>query len=216
LRRGSIIWANVGFIAMFGAYLSFQFIVTLYLQDVLGWTPLSMALALLPAGVLVALSAPYADRLIDRFGTPRLIATSMGVFVVGYLLFIDIDTSPAYATAILPSVLLLGIGFAVGFPSINVQATSGVHDSEQGLASGLVWTSGQVGGALVLAVTTAMVTSGAPDELSASGMLAQFRPGIVLVAFVALGGLALTLVPLLRGGASTDQVAEPAALESAG
>jgi hypothetical protein len=47
-------------------------------------------------------------------------------------------------------------------------------------------------------------------------MLAQFRPGIVLVAFVALGGLALTLVPLLRGGASTDQVAEPAALESAG
>jgi fucose permease len=135
---------------------------------------------------------------------------------VGYLLFIDIDTSPAYATAILPSVLLVGVGFAVGFPSINVQATSGVDDSEQGLASGLVWTSGQVGGALVLAVTTAMVTSGATDELSASGMLAQFRPGIVLVAFVALGGLALTLVPLLRGGASTDQVAEPAALESAG
>jgi MFS family permease len=163
----------------------------------------------------VALSAPYADRLINRFGTPRLIATSMGLFAVGYLLFIDIDTSPAYATAILPSVLLLGIGFAVGFPSINVQATSGVHDSEQGLASGLVWTSGQVGGALVLAVTTAMVTSGTPGELSASGMLDQFRPGIVLVAFVALGGLALTLLPLLRRAPSTDQVAEPA-LESAG
>jgi len=215
LRRGSIIRANVGFIAMFGSYLSFQFIVTLYLQDVLGWTPLSMALALLPAGVLVALSAPYADRLINRFGTPRLIATSMGVFVVGYLLFIDIDTNPAYATAILPSVLLLGIGFALGFPSINVQATSGVPDSEQGLASGLVWTSGQVGGALVLAVTTAIVTSGASGEVSASGMLAQFRPGIVLVAFVALGGLVLTLLPLLRRAPSTGQVAEPA-LESAG
>jgi EmrB/QacA subfamily drug resistance transporter len=215
LRRGSIIRANVGFIAMFGSYLSFQFILTLYLQDVLGWTPLSMALALLPAGVLVALSAPYADRLINRFGTPRLIATSMGVFVVGYLLFIDIDTSPAYATAILPSVLLLGIGFALGFPSINVQATSGVPDSEQGLASGLVWTSGQVGGALVLALTTAIVTSGASGEVSASGMLAQFRPGIVLVAFVALGGLALTLLPLLRRSPSTDKIAEPA-LESAG
>jgi MFS family permease len=200
---------------MFGSYLSFQFIVTLYLQDVLGWTPLSMALALLPAGVLVALSAPYADRLINRFGTPRLIATSMGVFVVGYLLFIDIDTNPAYATAILPSVLLLGIGFALGFPSINVQATSGVPDSEQGLASGLVWTSGQVGGALVLAVTTAIVTSGASGEVSGSGMLAQFRPGIVLVAFVALGGLVLTLLPLLRRAPSTGQVAEPA-LESAG
>jgi fucose permease len=136
---------------------------------------------------------------------------------VGYLLFIDIDTSPAYATAILPSVLLLGIGFAVGFPSINVQATSGVHDSEQGLASGLVWTSGQVGGALVLAVTTAIVTSGGTDELSASGMLAQFRPGIVLVAFVALGGLALTLIPILRRRmVSPEGIAKPAELEPAG
>ncbi|HEU4544095.1 MAG TPA: MFS transporter [Jiangellaceae bacterium] len=198
LRRGSIVRANVGFIAMFGAYLSFQFIVTLYLQDVLGWTPLSMALALLPAGVLVAFSAPYAERLINKFGTPRLIATSMAVFVVGYFLFIDIDTNPVYATAILPTVLLLGAGFAIGFPSINVQATSGVDDSEQGLASGLVWTSGQVGGALVLAVTTALVTAGTPAEPSASAMLAQFRPGIVLVMFVALGGLLLTVLPLAR------------------
>jgi EmrB/QacA subfamily drug resistance transporter len=215
LRRGSIVRANIGFIAMFGSYLSFQFIVTLYLQNVLGWTPLSMALALLPAGVLVALSAPFAERLISRFGTPRLIAASMGVFAVGYFLFIDIDTSPAYLTAILPSVLLLGVGFAIGFPSINVQATSGVDDSEQGLASGLVWTSGQVGGALVLAVTTALVTSGTPDELSPGAMLAQFRPGIVLVTFVALGGLALTLAPLLRRR-TAEPVAEPVELEPVG
>ncbi|HEX6231491.1 MAG TPA: MFS transporter [Jiangellaceae bacterium] len=213
LRRGSILRANVGFIAMFGAYLSFQFIVTLYLQDVLGWTPLSMALALLPAGVLVAVSAPFAERLIDRFGTPRLIGTSMAVFALGYVLFIDIDTNPAYITAILPTVLLLGIGFAIGFPSINVQATSGVDDSEQGLASGLVWTSGQVGGALVLAVTTALVTAGTPAEPSAGAMLAQFRPGIVLVTFVALGGFLLTVVPLLRRRSAVAERANNRPLE---
>jgi MFS family permease len=204
LRRGSIVRANIGFVAMFGSYLSFQFIVTLYLQDVLGWTPLRMALALLPAGVLVAMSAPFAERLIARFGTARLIGASMAAFTVAYLLFLGIDTSPVYLTAILPSVLLLGIAFAIGFPSINVQATSGVSDSEQGLASGLVWTSGQVGGALVLAVTTALVTAGDPDESSATAMLDQFRPGIVLVMFVAVGGLILTLTPLLRRRASVS------------
>ena len=61
--------------------------------------------------------------------------------------------------AILPTMILLGGGFALGFPSINVQATDGVDDDEQGLASGLVQTSGQVGAALVLAITTAIIAS---------------------------------------------------------
>lgn len=198
LRNGSIVRANIGFIAMFGSYLSFQFILTLFLQDALGWTPLALALALLPAGLLVVATAPFAERLIDRFGTPRLIATSMLAFSVAYFLFLDTDTEPVYVTALLPSVILLGFAFAIGFPSINVQATSGVEDSEQGLASGLVWTSGQVGGALVLAITTALVTSGSAENPSAQAMLEQFRPGVVLVLLVALAGLALTVGPLLR------------------
>lgn len=198
LRNGSIVRANIGFIAMFGSYLSFQFILTLFLQDALGWSPLSLALALLPAGMLVVATAPFAERLIGRFGTPVMIAASMASFALGYLLFLDTSIDPVYLTALLPSVLLLGLGFALGFPAINVQGTAGVDDSEQGLASGLVWTSGQVGGALVLAVTTAVVTSGGEGEVSAQAMLDQFRPGVVLVMFVALAGLALTIAPVLR------------------
>ncbi|HEX2315401.1 MAG TPA: MFS transporter [Thermomonospora sp.] len=201
LRKGSLVRANIAIVALFGSYLSFQFIVTLYLQDVLGWEPLKMALALLPIGLLVALSAPYAGTMIDRFGTARFIIGGMLALVVGYVLFLPIDTSPTYVTAILPSVLLLGVGFALGFPSINVQATAGIDDDEQGLAAGLVQTAGQVGAALVLAVTTALISTdhaaegGAPVQES---MLDAFRPGLIFVTFVALVGLAVTAAPLLR------------------
>ncbi|WP_026874232.1 MFS transporter [Jiangella gansuensis] len=210
LRVGSIVRANVGLVALFGTYLSFQFIVTLYLQSVLGWSPLRMALALLPAGILVVLAAPYAGRMIDRTGTPRLIAAGLAALSLGYLLFLlRTDTDPNYVTVILPSVLLLGVGFALGFPAINIQATNGVEDHEQGLAAGLVQTSGQVGAALVLAVTTALVSTEESGGLSAGEMLDAFRPGLVLVTVVALVGLAVTVTPLLhrrRGRVERDEV----------
>ncbi|TDD96036.1 MFS transporter [Jiangella asiatica] len=199
LRVGSIVRANIGLVALFGSYLSFQFIVTLYLQSVLGWSPLRMAMALLPAGILVVLAAPYAGRMIDRAGTPRLIIAGLTALSLGYVLFLlRTDTDPNYVAVILPSVLLLGAGFALGFPAINIQATNGVKDSEQGLAAGLVQTSGQVGAALVLAVTTALVSTEESEGLTAAEMLDAFRPGLVLVTVVALVGLAITVVPLVR------------------
>ena len=77
LRIGSIVRANLSIVALFGSYLSFQFMMTIYLQDVLGWSPLKMALALLPAGLIVAFGSPFVGRLIDRYGTPRLIIAAM-------------------------------------------------------------------------------------------------------------------------------------------
>lgn len=200
LRRASLVRANVAVVALFGSYTSFQFIVTLYLQSVLGWAPLTMALALLPAGLLVAFSAPFAGTMIDRFGTARFIVGGLAAMSIGYLLFLRIGTHPAYVVAILPTALLLGVGFALGFPSINVQATAGVGDEEQGLAAGLVQTAGQVGAALVLAVTTAIISGGgrAPRVHSPAGMLALYRPGLVFVTVVALAGLAVALTGLRR------------------
>ncbi|WP_179646485.1 MFS transporter [Spinactinospora alkalitolerans] len=203
LRRGTLVRANLAMMALFGSFASFQFLLTLFLQQALDRTPLQMALALLPAGLLVALSAFFADRLIDRFGTPRLIAAGLLALSAGYLLFLRVDTDPVYVTMILPTAILLGTGFALGFPAINVQATTGVHDDEQGLAAGLVQTSGQVGGALVLAVTTAIISvdhatgEGSPEGASAAQMLAQFQPGLIFVTAVAVTGVAVTLLPLL-------------------
>jgi EmrB/QacA subfamily drug resistance transporter len=196
LKAGTIIRANLSMIALFGSYLSFQFMMTLYLQDVLAWSPLKMALALLPAGILVAVGSPLVGRLINRFGTPPLIISSMVSLTAGYVWFLTTaGDAPDYATTILPTMLLLGGGFAFGFSSIMAQATHGIDDSEQGLASGLVQTSGQVGAALVLAVLTALLagdgSASVPDDFS------PFQIGVELVTGVALVGLFLNLLPLL-------------------
>lgn len=215
LKEGWVARANLSAVGLFGSYLSFQFILTLYLQSVLGWSPLGMALALLPTGLLVAGSAPFADRLIDGFGAPRLILTGLAALALGYVLFLRVGTSPNYVTDILPSVLLLGIGFALAFPSINVQATAGIRNSEQGLAAGLIQTSTQVGAALVLAVTTAMVSGhgNAPDAgtgaaVNTAAMLEQYRPGLFLSAAVAIAALLIAAAPSRRRiSAASERVA---------
>ena len=193
LRIGTVVRANLSMVALFGSYLSFQFMMTIYLQDVLGWSPLKMALALLPAGLLVAFGSPFVGRLIDRYGTPRLLISSMTSLLLGYAWFLlTAGNAPHYAVTVLPTMLLLGGGFAFGFSSITAQATQGIADEEQGLASGLVQTSGQVGAALVLAVLTALIADG-----GAATDFSEFHPGVNLVTGVALVGLLLNLVPLV-------------------
>ena len=192
LRIGSVVRANASMIALLGSYVSFQFMMTLYLQDVLRWSPLQMAMALLPAGLLVAFGSPFVGRLIDRYGTAPLIVVAMTSLSAGYLWFLTTAGShPHYLTTVLPTMLLLGGGFAFGFSSIMAQATDGIADSEQGLASGLVQSSGQVGTALILAVVTALVSAG-----SGGGDFTQFHPGVNLVTGVAVAGLLLNLVAL--------------------
>ncbi|MEU4559717.1 MFS transporter [Actinoplanes sp. NPDC023936] len=192
-RNGPIVRANASMISLMGSYVSFQFMMTLYLQDVLRWEPLRMALALLPAGLLVAFSSPFMGRLIDRHGTAPLIVTAMASLSAGYVWFLSTaGDHPGYLLTILPTMLLLGGGFAFGFSSIMAQATDGIDDSEQGLASGLVNSSGQIGTALVLAVVTALVSATAGEA-----GFAPFRPGVGLVTAVALAGLTLSLIPLL-------------------
>ncbi|SEF13722.1 Major Facilitator Superfamily protein [Jiangella alba] len=221
LRIATIVRANLGMIALFGSYLSFQFMLTIYFQAALGWTPLRMALALLPAGLIVAFGSPYMSRVIDRYGTQRPIIAALVSLSGAYLWFLAFggDPSPAYVTDILPSVVLIGLGFMLAFSALMSQATAGVDDSEQGLAAGLVQTSGQIGGAVVLAATTALVTAGSH---SAEGMEAatfdQFRPGLVLVTGVAIAGLAVMVLRRRRDDdvepdpVEDDKVLEPAAL----
>ncbi|WP_345734059.1 MFS transporter, partial [Cryptosporangium minutisporangium] len=208
-RVGSIVRANASIVALMGSYISFQFMMTLYLQDVLHWSPLRMALALLPAGLLVAFGSPFMGRLIDRYGTSPLIVTAMVSLSSGYLWFLATAGSrPGYLVTVLPAMLLLGGGFAFGFSSIMAQATDGIDDSEQGLASGLVQSSGQVGTALVLAVVTALIASA---STAASGDFTPFRPGVNLVTGVAVAGLLLNVVTLLTARRNRRPVAAESA-----
>jgi EmrB/QacA subfamily drug resistance transporter len=191
LRNRSVIAADIAAMVMFGSYIGFQFIGTLYLQSLLGWSPLAMALAFLPAGLIVAFGGPRAGALVNRFGAERVVTAGLTSLALGYALFLRIDAQPNYPLLILPSMLLLGLGFALAFPALNIQATSGVADDEQGLASGLVQTAFQVGGAITLAIVTVVIgvhTHGTTP----SAVLAGYRPGLVLVLGVAVAGVVAT------------------------
>jgi len=191
LRNRSVVAADIAAMVMSGSYFGFQFIGTLYLQSMLGWSPLSMALAFLPAGLIVAFGGPRAGALVNRFGAERVVTAGLASFVIGYALFLRIDAHPTYPLLILPSMLLIGLGFALAFPALNIQATSGVADDEQGLASGLVQTAFQVGGAITLAVVTVVIGANTHGTTSAA-VLTGFRSGLVLVLGVALVGAVAT------------------------
>jgi MFS family permease len=200
LRSPSLRRANLGAMAVFGAYVGFQFVATLYMQTLLGWSALGMAFAFLPAGLIVAFGAPRIGALADRFGTERIIVVGGIAFVIGYALFLRIDEGSAYAAVMLPTMLLLGTGFALTFPSLNIQATAGIANEEQGLASGLVSTSFQVGGAVVLAVVSAIVTSQTGSATDASSLLDGYHPAIAVVTLVAALGLLVGLTGILSRG----------------
>lgn len=194
-RSATLVRANVGAFALAGCYFGFQFVVTLYLQTLLGWSALEMALALLPAGLLVAFGSPQIGRLASRVGTQRLIVVAFAAFAAAYALFLRLDASSSYLGLVLPTVLLLGLGFATGFPALNIQATAGVANAEQGLASGLVNTSLQVGGALVLAVVSAIVSSHAGGDVNDA--LDGFRTAVAVVAGLSLVALLVALSGVL-------------------
>ncbi|MGW0998145.1 MFS transporter [Streptomyces sp. NPDC002523] len=193
LRSGSQVRAQLGAVAFFGSYVGFQFLTTLYMQSLLGWSALHTALAFLPAGALVAVSSTKVGAIVDRFGTPRLIAAGFALMAAGYALFLRIDLDPVYAAVVLPSMLLIGAACALVFPSLNIQATNGVEDHEQGMVSGLLNTSVQVGGAIFLAVVTAVVTASAPAHATPQAVLDSYRPGFTVVAGIALVGLLISL-----------------------
>ncbi|GAA1518897.1 MFS transporter [Streptomyces albidochromogenes] len=196
LRSGNQIRAQLGAATFFGSYVGFQFLVVQYMQSLLGWSALETALAFLPAGVLVALSSTTIGAVVDRFGTPRVIAVGIALLVIGYVLFLRITLTPQYAAVILPSMLLIGAACALVFPSLNIQATTGVADNEQGMVSGLLNTSLQVGGAVFLAVVTAVITAGGGEGGTPQEVLDSFRPGLVVVTVVAAAGLLITLTGL--------------------
>ncbi|MFS4094695.1 MFS transporter [Streptomyces sp. AF1A] len=222
LRSGSQVRAQFGAVAFFGSYVGFQFLTTLYMQSLLGWSALHTALAFLPAGALVAVSSTKVGAIVDRFGTPRLIATGFALMVLGYALFLRVDLNPVYAAVVLPSMLLIGAACALVFPSLNIQATSGVDDHEQGMVSGLLNTSVQVGGAIFLAVVTAVVTANAPAHPAPQAVLDSYRPGFLVVTGVALAGLLITVTGLrgrrtrqslvVAGSAATEASAERVAV----
>jgi MFS family permease len=190
-RSGALTRANIGAMTLFGSYVSFQFLVTQYLQSLAGWSALSTALAFLPAGVMVAILSTRMTAIIGRFGPARVTVGAFIALVAGYVVFLRVGVSPDYPSVILPAVMLIGVAFGLGFSALSLAATAGIPDDEQGLAASLFQTSFQVGGAIVLAIVTAVVEAGGASQITtAQATLDAYRPALaVITAISALGAL---------------------------
>jgi EmrB/QacA subfamily drug resistance transporter len=142
----------VGFFGMF-------FLGALYLQDILGYDPLEVGLAFLPACIVMGtLSLGFAERLIMGIGARAALIGGLIAAAAGLLLFTRAGVEARWVTDLLPVMLLLGLGAGLAFPALMTLAMSGATESDSGLASGLVNTTTQVGGAFGLAVLATLAS----------------------------------------------------------
>ena len=136
------------------------FLGALYLQRVLGYDAMEIGLAFLPTTIVMGtLSLRYSERLIMRFGARTMLFPGLVLIGVALALFAQAPVDGSYARHVLPVMILLGFGAGVSFPALMTLAMSGATQSDAGLASGLVNTTAQVGGALGLAVLATLSTT---------------------------------------------------------
>jgi len=162
---GSNVIQVVGAAGMFGSF----FLGALYLQHVLKYDPLQIGVSFFPVTVLMGvISVRYSERLVTRFGARQVLIPGLVSITVGLAFFATAPADGSYGMNMLPAMVLLGVGGGLCFPPLMGLAMSGASPADAGLASGLINTTGQVGGAIGLAVL-ATVSSARTAALKASG-----------------------------------------------
>jgi EmrB/QacA subfamily drug resistance transporter len=212
-RLRNIAVSNIVGVLWAAAMFAWFFLSALYLQLVLGYTPLQVGLAFLPANLIMALfSLGLSARLVMRYGIRLPLATGLALAALGLILFARAPVDGSFAIDVLPSMILLGIGAGMAFNPVLLAAMSDVSPNEAGLASGIVNTSFMMGGALGLAVLASLAAS-RTDTLLSSGEshLAALTGGYHL-AFLAGGIFALSAAvlggTLLRAQAPSAETVE--------
>ena len=189
-RSRNVSGANVVQMLMVAGMFGMFFLGTLYLQDVLGYDAVEIGLAFLPVAVLIgALSLGFSARLMMRFGARTTLVPSLLLIVTGLLLFTQAPVDGSYVADVLPVMILLGLGAGIAFPAMATLAMSGATQSDSGLASGLVNTSMQVGGAIGLAVLATLATSRTGTLLDGGASNAAALTGGFHLAFGVAAGL---------------------------
>lgn len=197
LRKASVVRADLGALLFVGAFFGFQFVVTLYLQELRGWSSLQTAIALVVMGCDAILAPTLTPRLVNRFGNGRVILGGFVLGIVAYGLFLPVGMDWTYA-AMFPTLLIAGIAFALAYGPLTIAATDGVTESEQGLAGGLLNTATQFGAAFGISAVTAVYGLAFSGSDPASSLSAFRTALIVPVAMVTLGALISSFG--LRGG----------------
>jgi EmrB/QacA subfamily drug resistance transporter len=204
-RSREIAGANAVQVLTVAGIFGMFFLGVLYLQRVLGYGPIETGLAFLPVSTLIGiLSLGFSARLSQRYGAVPVLLPGLALIVIGLIAFARVPVDGSYVSDLLPVMIPLGLGAGLFFPALTTLAVSGVAQDEAGLASGLVNTSLQVGGAIGLAVLATLAATRS-DELHANGdSTAAALTGGYHYAFVVAAGLVIAAIvvalTVLRGG----------------
>src|SRR3989442_14134589 len=196
LRRGTVLTANLLSLILGATVAGLSFILTIYLQQILGYSPELAGAGFLPGAIIFFVVGGWgASRLVNRFGIRRVLVGSAGLIAAGSALLVGISPNGDYV-GILPGMILWSWGASIGFPAINVAAIAGTKPGEEGLASGVITTSTRLGFPLGLAVLLTIATTTDPGPtgaagpaVSAAGVVTGFRYAIAAAAFLGVLGV---------------------------
>ena len=199
-RMRTLTGANVVAILLGASLFSMFFFISRYMQQVLGYSPIHAGLSYLPLALTIVVAAGLGGQLVTRFGFKPILAAGMLFVAVGLAWFSRVSVGGGFVSDILGPSMLAAIGLGFGFVTSTIAAVAGVKPQEQGLASGLINTSQQIGGALGLAVLSTIATSRTSDVMAGGtsslkvaltdGFQSAFLAGAVLAAI----GFVATLV----------------------
>lgn len=195
---------------MFGLF----FMGALYMERVLGYDPLQIGLAFLPATIVMGvLSLRYSERLIMRFGARTMLFPGMVLVAIGLTLFTQTPVDGNYVRDVLPVMILLGFGIGICFPALMTVAMSGATQEDAGLASGLVNTSAQVGGALGLAVLATLSTTRSDNLIAggtseASALTSGYHLAFLVGAGLVLAAIAVAAALIRPDAPAAERVAQ--------
>lgn len=204
--------ANAMMTPIMASMLGMFFLLSLYIQVVMKYAPVQAGIAFLPFPITLALVSNTVPRLLPKYGYRRFLMAGALFLAAGLIWLSQLTLTSSYAVGILPSIILMAIGMGMSFISINIAATSGVPANEAGLASGMVNTSQQMGGALGLAVLSGVATSVAQGSTQLGGVGALLngdkRAFIVASVFAGIAFLIATFV-IREKSKPTEKIPEP-------
>jgi EmrB/QacA subfamily drug resistance transporter len=216
LRTRTVAGANVAGFIMGTAMFSMFLMLTLYMQQVLGYSAMETGVAYLAVAGTAIIWSAVAAQLVTRIGVKRVLVAGMTFLTAGLIFFTQVSVDGSYVSDLLPGFLLIGVGIGFSFVPITIAALAGVEPAEAGLASGLINTSQQIGGALGIAALSTIATSRTGDAVSAGTALPNalvdgFTGAFVAGAIIAGAGIVAALTLIRRDELEQPQeFAEPA------
>jgi EmrB/QacA subfamily drug resistance transporter len=212
-RSRNVTGANLVMAQLVVGFFGFFFLGALYMQRILGYNPLEVGLAFLPSCLVMGtLSLGYAEKLIMGIGAKAALVSGLVAATAGLLLFARAPVDGSWVVDVLPVMLLLGVGAGLAFPALMMLAMSGATPSDAGLASGLINTTTQVGGAIGLAVLATVSTEHtkallADGHSTASALNSGYHLAYLIGAVLVAGAIVAALT-VIRSPAQAAATAE--------